>query len=136
MKVRNSGRSLFFDLECISLPFFQMIRRSFRNVGEDGEWSQLLGLYSINEKSSFTVKVIKTKKRGIGIGVIDANEKKKRSTDFDQKNIIFYNGWNKTVLADGEWVKKHGSGFGEGQIVRVSVDVKEGKICWEVDGKR
>ena len=50
--------------------------------------------------------------------------------------MIFYSGDGK-VHGDGEGViKEEGKGFYEGDLIKVTVDQKNGKIEWEVNGNK
>lgn len=65
-------------------------------------------------------------------------------SDTQNKSIEYSNKWNNNNVSylnnggcyvDGPYIGKFGSGFKEGEIVTVAIDLKSGKIQWKVENK-
>ena len=91
----------------------------------------VFGSNKINSSFAFTFIVNKcTKNMGIGVA---SKEYNKFPYMNDQHNWLrYYN--NGQLYVSGEPIKIQGSGFKEGQKIKVQGNLKEGKIEWVVDG--
>ena len=87
----------------------------------------------MNNQTEFKIKILKTKRRYLWLGVVDSTYRERRWS-WGQPNWTYYCGWNgKVYEGPDQNVKTEGTGFKQGEIVTVKVDLEEGEIIWMVD---
>ena len=70
-------------------------------------------------------------------GVIDSLKIKEEYTNWDDKNIIYYQGFNGNLGGDGNGLIKSTNIIPkEGSTVLMSMSIFKGEIYWEIDGKK
>lgn len=79
----------------------------------------------------FRYKIIRTKKRNIFLGVINQEFRVKSRSSFSSGFAIAYGGKDgKVWYGNVDGFKVEGEGFREGDIVKTSVNLQKGEICW------
>ena len=90
-------------------------------VGEDLKWTQILGSQPISKKNNFSIRILQTKYKAIGVGVINCDQKNLRDTDYNDPYYFFYDGRGNLYGGGKGFFKKQGKGFDKGDVVTVKV---------------
>ena len=82
---------------------------------------------------SFSVRVEKTLYGSIKIGVTDSFLKME-PIDWKTLDVIYYDGANGIVAGEGKgWFWGGGNRLKTGELVTMTVDLKEGEVTWAID---
>ena len=123
------------DTECSFIDQFQVNNSVVTYTGEDWTKTQILGKIPIDEQHRFSIKILKTKRRYLWIGVSDCTYKGKRWS-WGEDNWVYYCGWNgKVYEGPDQNIKAEGPGYRQEQILDIEVNTDEGYITWSVDGE-
>ena len=97
-------------------------------MGEDLKWTQILGNRPISNKSSFSLRIVQTKYRAIGIGIINRDQRNLRDTDYNYPYYFFYDGRGSLYGGGKGFFKEEGKGFNKGDVITVRVSLEKGSI--------
>ena len=97
MRLRIFGRSLYFDPAYLAKKSYLIQGRIVTNIGKNAEYAWFIGKNHFHSEGQFSIKIRKSRKRWVGIGIIDSGYRKLKQFDLSNPNMIFYHGYLKRI---------------------------------------
>ena len=102
------------DITATYINQFKIQGKVATYIGQDWTKTQLLGSIRVTEKGTFSIKIRKTKRRYLWLGVVDATYRTNRWS-WGLPNWVYYCGWNgKVYEGPDQNIKLEGTGYKEG----------------------
>ena len=100
----------------------------------DRDDTQMLGKIPLSIKNSFRIRLVKSTRASIGVGIVDAKHKSMRDVNLTVKNGFIFNGTDGIGIILGRTLAMKPKRIKRGDFIEVTVCVERGSICWKRNG--